>query len=128
MAWRVLYNSSIDIVEIINEGIFTSEDLFAEVTAGYDLAMEKGTLKFLIDTTRREKLKVSVFDFFRVPKMFSKMPELRKARFAVLLPIGKNYNESARFFETVCLNRGYLVRIFKIREEAEEWLVRISTS
>ncbi len=126
MPWRVFYNSTTDIVEIINEGIFTSEDLFAEVTAGYDLAMEKGTLKFLVDTTKREKLKASVFDFFKVPKMFSKMPELRKARIAVILPIGKNYDEGVRFFETVCLNRGYLVHTFKAREEAEEWLTQIT--
>ncbi len=46
MPWRVFYNSTTDIVEIINEGIFTSEDLFAEVTAGYGLAMEKVHLNF----------------------------------------------------------------------------------
>ena len=122
MAWRVLYNSTTDVVELINEGTVTSKDLFDGVVACYRLGVEKGTLKFLADSSKREKFKGSIFDYYRIPEMFSKMPEIRKARIAVQLPTGKYFDAGVRFFETVCLNRGYLVHTFKIRKKAEEWL------
>ncbi len=126
MAWRVLYNSTTDVTELINEGTVTSKDLFDGVMACYNLGIEKGSLKFLADSSKREKFKGSIFDYYKVPEMFAKMPEIRRARIAVLLPTGKCFDAGVRFFETVCLNRGYLVQTFKTREEAEEWLTRVT--
>jgi len=125
MAWRVLYNSTTDVAELINEGAVTSKDLFDGVMACYHLGIEKGSLKFLADSSKREKFKGSIFDYYKVPEMFAKMPEIRRARIAVLLPTGKCFDAGVRFFETVCLNRGYLVQTFTTRHAAEEWLNKL---
>ncbi len=126
MAWRVLYNSTTDVVELINEGTVTSKDLFDGVAACYSLGIETNTLKFLADSSKREKFKGSIFDYYKIPEIFSKMPEMRRARIAVVLPMNNYFDAGVRFFETVCLNRGYLVQTFKTREKAEEWLTLVT--
>ena len=44
------------------------------------------------------------------------------SRLAVVIPADPSKAESARFAETVAVNRGILMRIFLDREEALEWL------
>jgi hypothetical protein len=47
----------------------------------------------------------------------------RSARMAVLLPATAKERELAAFYETVCLNRGWLVQRFETRDEARRWLI-----
>jgi hypothetical protein len=41
---------------------------------------------------------------------------------AVVLPRTRYRIESYEFFELVCKNAGYDVRLFEVREKAERWL------
>ena len=46
----------------------------------------------------------------------------RKARGALVLPDKPELRAHSRFYETVCLNRCWDVRVFEARPQAVEWL------
>lgn len=122
MSWKVQYNQDTEVVELINEGVFTPEDLFEEVPAAYSLGLEKGTRKFMVDGSKRTQLAVSMTDYYQVMSMLREMPEIYGCTLALVLPASQTADDGMRFFETASSNIGYRVKTFTTRAEAEEWL------
>jgi|GEM_PF-1228186 len=123
MPYRVEYNKDTEIIELINEGVFTASDLIGEVKEAHALGVDKATLRYLVDGTKREKLDLSMFDFYSVRGMLDKLLLDRRSRIALVLPKAQDSDEGMRFFETVCVNGGYETRTFSTREDAETWLL-----
>ena len=118
------HNSALEIVEIFLTGQVTIGEL-QESTSKF-IAMEKtqGVHRFLIDTTEMELAEpLSLKDIHDMPaRQFLEEGADRLGQVAILPPKSAEARAAVRFYETVCQNRGWLIKIFSERQEASNWL------
>lgn len=125
MAVTYTYNADLCIVEITSKGIVSSKELKSEQTPIFALAEEHNTDMFLLDLTNYER-SLSLIDILGGVSFYGKKTTMR-IRIAVLAPISEEALQDALFYETVCVNRGWNVRVFAERQDAINWLVNRGT-
>jgi hypothetical protein len=86
------------------------------------LAKENNSNLFLSDCTQAT-FDVSTIAVLNLPEFYKDQGLSRPVRIAILSPMSKAGKELVRFYETVCLNRGWIVNVFKERQEALDWLL-----
>jgi hypothetical protein len=123
MSWNVEYDSELGIVSGRYVGHVTNDD-FREATAkAIALGRANNTNRFLIDDSQYEG-GATVFGLYELPNLHEELEADRKSRGALILPSsGSSAEKDARFYETVCQNRGWLIRVFSERQEAINWLL-----
>jgi hypothetical protein len=122
MPWSVMYNPELHIIEIVYTGIITLDDIKEEIDASMALGKKEDTNKFLTDA-RDIDLKASVFDMHSIPRLFAAKNAERLGKEAVLLPESPEAQDAIYFYETVCKNAGWRIKVFSEREEAIDWLI-----
>jgi hypothetical protein len=122
MSMTVQYNPELNIVESVLADNVTAEDLQTHETQCIALAMENNSTRFLTDATQAT-LTVSVYELYGLPKLYEDQDLQRPIFIAVLPPASEVGKGLVDFYETVCLNRGWTVRIFRERQEALDWLL-----
>ena len=123
MPWTVEYDSELRIIECRYVGQVTDDD-FKEATAkAIALAKANNTKRFLVDDSEWEG-GASVLGLFELPEIHKELEADRTSRAALVLPPPSSTAEvrDAQFYETVCRNRGWNVRVFSELEEAIDWL------
>lgn len=113
------------IVTITNTGKVTHEDFVKQTQEAIELARMKETGLFLSELTHLTN-KITTLEIFRFPEIYEGFGVSRASRLAVLIPGAEkctSFYEDMNFFETVCQNRGWVVRIFNDRDAAVEWLL-----
>ena len=122
MPWAYEINPQLQIVEVVYEGEITARDLRESTSEFIALEKKKGMNRFLVETTRI-KLASSLIDLYNLPsKQYLDEEADRLGRVAIVLPTCPKTKEAIRFYETVCRNRGWMVRAFLERKEALNWL------
>lgn len=87
-----------------------------------------GFLGALVDLSKLESAPPLV-DLYELPeKQYVSEGLSHRVHIAVVVPITSAAKQAARFYETVCVNRGWLVRSFPGRDEAIEWLAGQSSN
>jgi hypothetical protein len=120
--WTVACNSTLSIIEIVHTGLTTGQDLREAASEAISLSKEKGITRFLIDALDVE-LSASITDVFHLPAVQFEAEKVdRLSRIALVLPKLPKGKEAADFWETACINRGWLARTFAKSAEAIEWL------
>lgn len=122
MPWEVDYSAEEDLVEVVNTGVLTPEEMIAESKAAIELARQKGTKRYLVNGSQRERLEVFPHRFGELPKLYEKLGMEKDSKAAMVLPMKSDFDEGMSLFETVCKRSGYDVKIFQTREEAIGWL------
>jgi hypothetical protein len=122
MSWTVEYDSELGIVAGRYVGQVT-DDNFREATAkAIALAKANNTNRFLIDDSQYE-CGATVLGLYELPNLHEELEADRGLRGGLVLPSsGPEQLKDARFYETVCQNRGWNIRVFSKRERAIEWL------
>jgi hypothetical protein len=64
----------------------------------------------------------SVGDLYGVPKLFEQLGFPRSLREAIVSPTISASAGDVQFYENVCINRGWTVRVFPDRAQALAWL------
>jgi len=121
MPWRVEYLPATDVVAVIAAGEVTNEDARAQVGEVIRLLEQHRTTLVLADYAEALS-EVSLPSLYGLPDHFSRCGGLWNVRVAVVMPRTRYRLETYQFFELVCKNAGYNVRLFGAREAAEEWL------
>jgi hypothetical protein len=122
MAYTLEYNRKLQIVELVCTGRYTSQESLESTTKAIALGKENGDANALVDASEAE-FNMSVVDFLILPEReYVEQDMNRRIRVALVPPTGTKDKEDARFYETVCVNRGWKVRIFSSRDAAIEWL------
>jgi len=120
MPWTVTYDPESGFVVSVYKGKLTGDDLKAEEEQSLALAIEKGTHRFLVDLVDYEGA-VAKIDIFDSPSRYE--DKLTRPIFvAVVEPLSLEARKDAQFYETVCRNRGWNVKIFEKRDDAVTWL------
>ena len=123
MPWTVEYDPEHGIVTGTYVGRVTDEEFRQATVEAMRLATAHATNLFLIDDSKWEG-GASTLGLFDLPALFSELGFARDSRGAVILPpAGTPQAEDVEFFETVCVNRGWYIRLFKDRATALGWLV-----
>lgn len=113
---KIKINEESGIVEIISFGAVSKRDIESSIAKTNQINEEIGINKVLVDTTEQDSMP-NTFDIF---SLFSQFP--RDLRVALLANQDQPTSQEILFSETVAVNRGLTVRVFKSREEALSWL------
>ena len=124
MPWNVEYDSELGIVQGSYVGRVTADEFKEATIKAIGLAKDNNTNLFLIDDSEYEG-GASLFGLFELPDLHVELEADRISRAALILPSsGMAAAEDARFYETICLNRGWQVKVFSKRQDAIDWLMK----
>ncbi len=120
MAWSASYNHMVGVVEIVFTDIIGGEDLQAATGRAIALQREYGVKNALISVSEQAQSAPAV-DIYYLPDQYEAAGVSRDVRLAFILPQKPDLQETVRFYEDVCINRGWQVQLFPCRQEALEW-------
>jgi hypothetical protein len=124
MPWSVEYDSELGIVSVCYRGRVTDGDFREATVKAIGLAKANNTNRFLIDDSQYEG-GATVLGLYDLSDLYEDLQVDRTSRGALILPSsGTEPGKDARFYETVCRNRGWNVQVFQEREKAIKWLTR----
>lgn len=110
------------IVETRYSGVLMPAELTAAVRETLAVGQRQGYTRFLGDCTELAGGH-SIVDLYNLVDLVESARVGLDIKEAVLLPVSPASAEAVRFWETACLNRGAIVRIFTDREHALDWLL-----
>ena len=122
MPWHTIVHTDHPIIETCYAGILTKFDLTDAVHETLALAKTHSRTLFLGDCTTL-KGGHSIFDLYALAKEISLSNASSPLKEAILLPSISTFIEKINFWETLGINRGFKVRVFRDRDTAIEWLI-----
>jgi hypothetical protein len=121
MRWDIKFLEDDKVISVKYQGRSNAELFIRSFEECVGLATKHETNRFLVDTADLEPA-LTAAEIFELPKAYDKLLVERKTRYAMIQPENPTVRKNLAFFETVCLNRGYLVKLFEDRETAMAWL------
>ncbi len=121
MPWETRYLPEEKIIEIIFEGTFTLTSL-AKILDNVLELVEKEHAYLVLGDCQKIEHSNTAFNIYDIPKEYENRQVNRRIREAMILPVDKDARQNVEFYETVCRNRGFNVRVFETREAALNWL------
>ncbi len=122
MSYEISYLEERGIVAIENKGEITQYELLKQSQEAIQLGSDKKSELFLT-TFSHVKVQAGTFDVARFPELYEQLGMKRTSRIAVVVSEVELKAEELHFYETICLNRGWHIRIFLEKDPALEWLV-----
>jgi hypothetical protein len=122
MAVKVEFNEALGVVEVTYTGRTALAEFVQTTRAAVELARERNSRLYLLDTSESEPT-ISHAALQDLPsKQYVELQVDPRSRIAIVQPGRPEALPSARFYETVCVNRGWNARMFATRDEAVAWL------
>lgn len=125
MPWTVQYDPKNALVVVTGSGEMRDEDASAQTAEAISFLKQNQSNGVLVDFSDARS-EMSLPNLYRLPDYFSELGAPWNVRVAVLLPRTAYRLEVYQFFERVCKNAGYNVRLFEAREAAGQWLAQTS--
>jgi hypothetical protein len=126
MAWTLRYNDALQSIEVTFWGHVGGPEVHESTSEAIALLKKHGAMRALVDTTEMESAP-PVVDIYDLPAKQYILEDLSyDVLIALIVPNTSKIKEAARFYETVCVNRGWNVQSFPNRGDAIEWLTRKS--
>lgn len=122
MAYELKLIKNKRIIEIKNSGEITSDDMIAQTRQTIQLQHEKGISSILADFAS-VTVDANISDVFQFPELYEQMGMDHKSKIAVFVSDIEIKTEELHFYETICLNRGWNIKIFLERKKAIQWLL-----
>lgn len=127
MAWSVTFNRSNGIVDLVYTGEIFGNDLREAATKRIAIQEQTGAQSVFVDASKVTIMSAGTLDIFSLPESFYEEKGMsRKAKIAILLPASEKAREDFLFFETACVNRGWIVNSFDSHQNAISWLAEES--
>ena len=121
MPYHQQHHSDLDVFETVYTGVVSADELQKAIDEGNDFHLKQGVENFLADLSELQSAP-TILDVFDLPRQYDNAGVTRSSRMAVVIPKSREMQSLAEFYETVCLNRGWNVRLFETRDEAVSWL------
>ncbi len=122
MPYEIRFLEESGIIAIENKGEITQHELLKQTQEAIQMGREKKSDLFLTIFSH-VKVQAGTFDVARFPDMYEQLGMKRTSRIAVVVSEVESKAEDLRFYETICLNRGWHIKIFLEKDPALEWLV-----
>ena len=121
MSYTIKYIKNKNIVCIRGDGYLKKEDYMKASIELVDLLKKYDSQRLFVDD-RSLHNKASVIDLYNLAKFFHEIGLPVNCKIAILIGENTPNTKDIVFFETVCSNRGYNMRIFKTKNEVIKWL------
>jgi hypothetical protein len=121
MEWKIEIKGNKQYVEVITSGIADKDGSLNMAKAIAHTMRTNRITKALIDHRNLTGVTGDTLDIYKRPKLFPIIGMLLKVRVAEI--IKPEHRDHFRFFETVCINKGYQISIFQNKEQARSWLL-----
>lgn len=115
------HDSETGIMHVVTSGTVTIPDLNRMSKDAAAAIEEHGTQLFLVDYRGVDSIELSTVDIYEQPQQMQRAGVPAGSRLAQVFR--EEHVETFRFFETVCWNRGYVVKLFSEPEPAQQWLL-----
>ena len=122
MKYSINYLEDVGVVEVKSLGKPTFKEFTKKSIEAVELAQEKNTKLFLADDSQLEA-PLNVEEIFAFPDLWERIGSSREDRLAVVVSEDESMRPDFKYFEIVCLENDWNVRIFDNREDAFEWLM-----
>ncbi|MBU0517873.1 STAS/SEC14 domain-containing protein [bacterium] len=121
MPTEIKYLSGEKIVLIKHSGIISAAELRENTIEAARLVKEHGTTRILADNSDMVT-SAKTIDLFELPKIYDELGVSKASKIAIVMNLVDGRKDMYQFYETVCRNRGYDVRLFADEESAMNWL------
>jgi hypothetical protein len=122
MAYEIKLIKDKRIIEIENKNEITNEDMITQTKEVIILQHEKHIFSILADFAS-VRVNTNISDVFQFPELYEQMGMDHKSKIAVFVSDIEIKTEELQFYETICLNRGWNIKIFLDRKDAIKWLL-----
>ena len=119
--WKVEVDPKSGVILTVYVGTITKQDALDSAQEALRRATGRGPHLFLTDVLDADS-ELTVFDIFDVPSHWEAIGSNRRSKLALLVPARGPMWEDSRFYETVCREEGWNVKVFSDKEEAIDWL------
>lgn len=102
-------------------GAIALPDYVAGTAKAMELFAEHGIADCLLDLRRIDN-RASLAQLYDLPQLYIEMAGPRNARISIVAEPGQKDADSIRFYETICLNRGWKVHTSYDEAAAVAWL------
>jgi hypothetical protein len=120
MPYTMEYLEEEGICLITNTDVFTHADFMKQALEALEVSQRKKCDKFLVDCTSMT-VQSRTMDIYATSAYYAEIGAPRKNQIALVAPTGTKTEEDLRFYETVCINRGWQVKMFADKESAMQW-------
>jgi hypothetical protein len=124
MPWKNRLVESQKYVEMTFSGNISPEELYEAIEISVALAHDNNIKLFLTDCTTVLG-GLSIIDLYGLIPVFKRLQIGRDVKNAVIMPTIQESIKKIKFYETLCTNRGFNVKIFTKYDEALSWLISI---
>lgn len=121
MSYTIEYLETEGICLITNTGEFTPEDFMKQAQEALEVSRLKRCSKFLVDCTSMI-IQSKTTDIYNTAAFYEEIGAPRENKIALVVPSGTKAEGDLKFYETVCSNRGWQVKMFAERASAMQWL------
>ncbi len=121
MPWRSHYDDRDEVLTITYTGVLDADMMRTSTLENVADILKYETLRVVLDCSDAH-LDVPVLNVYQLPELYAARGVSRQVRAAVILPKDKYKVEIFEFYEDVCRNRGYFVKLFEKLEDGIAWL------
>lgn len=121
MPWSM---ESIDegrILKVLIQDPMSSDEVTDMVQKSTGLVVERQVPRVVIDCGSTQ-MRVPTMDIFKLPDLYVSLGMSRDTHIAVIMPKDGFKRDRYEFYEDVCRNRGYFVKLFEQEDEAWKWV------
>jgi len=125
MSWSLVTTPELPFIEVVYSGNITPDELAAALAATAKAAKDSARYLFLANCQQLARGHSVTDLYYTMMEMDRLIGAGVRFREAVLLPAGKDSDDLVKFWETICVNRGFSVQLFHDRLQAVAWLTQL---
>src|SRR5579863_4239574 len=118
MPWTIETADEGRVLKITYTGTFSADDARVATNEILTAMLERKITRVMLDCVEAH-MEVPIVNIYQLPDIYEARGIPRRTRAAVLLPKDKHHLELYAFYEDVCVNRGYFVKLFE--DSAAAW-------
>lgn len=121
MAWKVEHLPEEETLLLAASGLHTAEEARKQTLQSLELLVQRRIPRVLIDYSEAQ-IEVPLSRIYELPDLYQKFGVSRQTIVAVVVPKDGYKREAFEFYEDICLNHGYRVKLFETIGAARDWL------
>ncbi len=121
MPWSMEFKDEGRVLWILLEGPMSADEIAEMMRESVSTVAAQQVPRVLIDCGE-SRMSVPTLDIYKLPDLYAASGVPRQLRVAIIPPHDGYKRKSYQFYEDVCRNRGYFVRLFEREAEAWSWV------
>jgi hypothetical protein len=121
MPWSMEFTDGGRVLKVLIQGDMSGAEVSEMTRESVGLVAKQQVTRVVLDCAEA-RMDVPILDVYTLPDLYSARGISRQVHAAVILPREGYRREIYEFYEDVCRNRGYFVKLFEDETEAWNWI------